>query len=232
MKRIKQWMHYFTRGEWTLWLTSLAVITVFFLLFDRSSFLSLSASLLGATALIFCAKGNPLGQFLIIVFSMIYGYISYTFTYYGEMITYLGMTAPMALIALISWLRNPYRGNAAEVTVNHLKRAEIIFMFVLSAVVTVVFYFILAYFHTANLLPSTISVTTSFLGAYLTFRRSAYFPLAYAFNDAVLIVLWVLATIADPSYISVAVCFVIFFVNDLYGFINWKRMQHRQKSEN
>ncbi len=42
-----------------------------------------------------------------IIFSLLYGIISYTFSYYGEMITYLGMTMPMAVFALISWLRNP-----------------------------------------------------------------------------------------------------------------------------
>ena len=41
-------------------------------------------------------------------------------------------------------------------------------------------------FNTTNLIPSTISVTISFLAVYLTFRRSPYFDLAYALNDIVL----------------------------------------------
>ena len=85
------------------------------------------------------------------------------------------------------------------------------------------------FFHTANLLPSTLSVTTSFLAVYLTFRRSAYFPLAYAANDLVLIVLWTLAAMEDPSYLSVVICFVMFLVNDGYGFLSWSRMQKRQQ---
>ena len=71
--------------------------------------------------------------------------------------------------------------------------------------------------------------TTSFLAVYLTFRRSPYFALAYAMNDVVLIVLWILASITDISYLSVVICFVVFFVNDMYGFISWKRMEKRQK---
>lgn len=50
-------------------------------------------------------------------------------------------------------------------------------------------YFILRAFNTANIIPGTISVTTSFVAVYLTFRRSPYFALAYAANDVVLIVL-------------------------------------------
>ena len=61
--------------------------------------------------MIFNAKGNPIGQFLTIVFSLLYGIISYGFSYYGEMITYLGMTMPMSVFALVSWIKNPYKDN-------------------------------------------------------------------------------------------------------------------------
>ena len=140
------------------------------------------------------------------------------------------MTLPMSVFALIAWLKNPYEKHKAEVKINKLSSKEIVFMFVLTLAVTAVFYFILKHFNTANLLFSTVSVTTSFLAAYLTFRRSAYYALAYAANDIVLIVLWTLATLSDKSYISVLVCFAVFFINDLYGFYNWKRLKNKQNN--
>ena len=167
-----------------------------------------------------------------VIFSILYGIISFTFSYYGEMVTYLGMTMPMAVFALISWLRNPYKGNKAEVKVNSISKKETAFMWVLTAVVTVLFYFILKHFNTANIVPSTLSVTTSFVAVYLTFRRSPYFAVAYASNDIILIVLWILASLQDTKYVSVIVCFVAFLVNDIYGFINWKRMKKRQSDIN
>lgn len=226
----KAW-HYFTEGELILWLSSLTVIAVSFFVFDGSNYLSLTASLIGVTSLIFNAKGNPVGQFLMVIFGIMYGIISYTFDYYGEMITYMGMTVPMAIVAFISWMRNPYKGNRSEVKVNRLKKGEIIFLVFLTVAVTAVFYFILKAFHTANLIPSTLSVTTSFAAVYLTFRRSPYFAIAYAANDIVLIVLWVLATLSDMSYLSVTICFAVFLINDIYGFISWMKMQKRQKKD-
>lgn len=221
--------NYFSKAEIILWTSSVMMIIISFIIFDRENYLTLSASLIGATSLIFNAKGNPFGQLLMVVFSILYGIISFSFAYYGEMITYLGMTMPMAVFALISWLRNPYKGNKAEVRVNSVSNKEIVFMCVITAFVTVIFYFILNYFHTANMIPSTLSVTTSFVAVYLTFRRSPYFALAYAANDIVLIVLWVLASISDVRYVSVIVCFIAFLVNDIYGFINWHRMKIRQR---
>lgn len=225
-----RWKNYFSKGEKILWGMSVLIIIISFCVFDRTNYMTLCASLIGVTSLIFNAKGNPFGQFLMIIFSLLYGIISYSFAYYGEMITYLGMTMPMAVVALVSWLKNPYNGNKAEIKVNTISRMETVCMWIGTGIVTAVFYFILKYFNTANLVPSTISVTTSFLAVYLTFRRSPYYALAYAANDIVLIILWVLASMWDARYISVVICFCAFFVNDIYGFINWRKMKVRQQT--
>lgn len=220
--------NYFSVQEKILWIASVLLIVLSFCAFDRTNYLTLWASLIGVTSLIFNAKGNPFGQVLMIIFSLLYGIISYTFAYYGEMITYLGMTMPMALFALISWLRNPYNGNKAEVKVNSLGKKEMWFMCFLTVGVTILFYYILDYFHTANMIPSTLSVTTTFVAVYLTFRRSPYFAIAYAMNDIVLIILWILASMQDTKYVSVVVCFAAFLANDIYGFVNWQKMKVRQ----
>jgi len=225
---MKKLLYYFTKFEICLWCASALMIVGSFAIFDRFNYLTLIASLIGITSLIFCAKGNPIGQVLMVLFSLIYGWISFRFTYYGEMLTYIGMTLPMSVYALISWLRNPYRGNRAEVAVNVLGTKECLLMWLLAIPVTVAFYFILRQLGTANLLPGTLSVTTSFIAVYLTARRSPFFALAYAANDLVLIVLWTLASITDLRYLSVVFCFVAFLFNDLYTFFNWQKMKKRQ----
>ena len=104
---MKKLLNYFTKFEIGLWNSSVLIIVATFIIFEEKDYLTLIASLIGATFLILNAKGNPLGQFLTIVFSLLYGIISYRFDYYGEMITYLCMSMPIATIALISWLKNP-----------------------------------------------------------------------------------------------------------------------------
>ena len=222
---------YFSPFEIGLWCSSVSMIIISFCIFDREGYMNLSASLIGVTALIFCAKGNPVGQLLMVIFGILYGIISFAFSYYGEMITYMGMTVPMAIFALISWLKNPYGEGKSEVKVNRIDGRETVFAVILTIVVTVVFYFILDAFGTASILPSTISVTTSFFAVYLSFRRSPYFALAYAANDVILIILWTLVAINDISYMSVIICFVVFLANDLYSFFNWLKMQKRQEKE-
>jgi nicotinamide mononucleotide transporter PnuC len=143
------------------------------------------------------------------------------------MITYLGMTSPMAILATVSWIRNPYK-KTKEVKVKKMSTTESAVMLTFSAAVTVLFYFILKALGNESLTVSTFSVTTSFIASYLTFMRSPYYALAYAANDVVLIVLWIIASLTDTSYVTMAVCFFMFLLNDLYGFINWRRMMKRQ----
>lgn len=225
MKKILGWL---SIGEWVLWLVSVVAIVLSFVLFGGGDYLTLVASLIGVTSLIFNAKGNPVGQALMVVFSIMYAIVSLTFRYYGEMLTYLGMTMPMSVIALVSWLKHPYNGNKSQVEVNVISANEWLFMFGLTAVVTFGFYFVLDAFDTANIVPSTISVATSFIAVYLTFRRSHFYALGYAANDVVLIVLWTMASLQNAVYWSVVVCFVAFLINDLYGFLSWQKMKKRQ----
>ena len=227
--RLISLFHSLTKFEWCLWLSSVVVVTVSFFLSPDKNVLNLIDSLIGVTALIFISKGYVIGQVLLIIFGVLYGVISFEYRYYGEIITYLGMTAPIAGLAVISWLRHPYK-DSKEVEVNrHLKLSTWLTLLFLTAAVTVGFYFILKALGNSNLLFSTISVTTSFLAASLTFLRSPYYGLGYAANDAVLITLWVLAALEDPGYVPMIFCFVMFFINDLYGFFNWRRMSKRQQ---
>lgn len=218
------------KTEFAIWFLSVITIAVSFLLVNEKDYLTLTASLIGATALIFVAKGEVLGQILTVVFSIFYGVISFKFRYFGELITYVGMTAPIALMSAVTWLKNPYKKGESEVKIAKLTKGKIILMIVLTAVTTFVFYFILRCFNTANLFFSTVSVATSFSASYLMLFRSPYYAVAYSANDVVLIILWVLASVTNIQYVPMVICFAIFLVNDLFGFISWQKRKKQQRN--
>lgn len=222
IKSIKQ----LTGFESGLWIFSLIVVAGSFFIGGADNYLTLTASLVGVTALIFVSKGDATGQILTVIFSILYAIISYSLDYYGEMITYLGMTMPIALMSVVSWIRNPY--DEKEVKVAHLSKGQTLKVFILAMIVTFLFYFVLKYFGTANLIVSTISITTSFLASFFMYLRSSAYALSYAANDIVLIILWLMASIDNISYLPMIACFVMFFINDMYGFFNWRKMKRRQ----
>ena len=219
-----------SRFELALWGSS-SLIVIFSYVFSRDrDLLNLISSLIGVCALIFVAKGHVFGQVLTVIFALFYGIVSFYFRYYGEMITYLFMSAPAAAFAIFSWLKNPFEGSS-EVKIRKMRAADWVAVSLITLVTTVVFYFLLGYFKTENLIVSTFSVTTSVFASVLVYLRSPYYALAYSLNDVVLIVLWVLASARDSSYLPMVACFVAFLANDLYGFYNWNKMKKRQGAQ-
>ena len=216
------------KREWFLWLFSLVVVAISNLITAKIEPVTLLGTLVGVTALIFLARGDVWGQILTVVFSIMYAINSYKMRYYGEMITYLGMTMPIAIMSIVTWLKNPFEKGKNVVKIHKLTKTQKIMMPVLAVVVTWIFYYILKAFNTANLFFSTISITTSFLAAYLSVYRNSYYAVAYAANDIVLIILWILASMENITYLPVVICFVMFFVNDIYGFISWKKREQKQ----
>ncbi|CCZ42846.1 nicotinamide mononucleotide transporter PnuC [Clostridium sp. CAG:122] len=217
-----------TKKEWSIWLVSIIIVLISNLATKDFDLLTLVAALTGVTSLIFAAKGNVWGQVLMILFSILYGIISFRFRYWGEMMTYLGMTLPMAVWSTITWIENPSENNGNEVQIQSLSKKHIVALCISGIIVTAVFYYILKSFNTPNIIFSTISIITSFIAASLTMLRSSYYAVWYAANDVVLIILWVLASLKDPAYIPVVVNFSIFFMNDMYGFMSWKQRELEQ----
>ena len=216
------------KKDWWVLAVSLTVVMLCNLLTPSAAWTTKIGVVVGAVALVFMAKGDVWGQVLTAVFSVLYGITSWQFRYYGEMITYLGMTLPMALAAVFSWLRHPFQGNQAQVEIHRLTCCQRWGMVLCCVPVTAAFGILLWWLNTPNLLFRTISVETSFLAAYLTYFRSSYYALAYAANDVVLILLWALASVKDVSFTPMIACFLVFLLNDLYAFSSWNKREMEQ----
>lgn len=215
----------FKKRDWILWIFSLILVVISNINISDGMVIIFIAAMVGVTSLIFAAKGNAWAQVLMIIFSILYGIISYSYRYWGEMITYLGMCMPMAIWSLVIWIKHPSKENSGEVEINKLTKKNIIYLIISTVVVTAIFYIILYKFNTPNIYMSAISVTTSFAAAALTMLRSSYYALAYAMNDIVLIILWIIASMENRMYVPMVVNFLVFLINDLYGFVNWRKRE-------
>lgn len=217
------------RFEKCLWIFSMTVSLLCSFFSKTFYFPSLFASLVGVTALILVAKGDVWGQILTLLFGILYSVVSYKFRYFGEMITYLGFTCPIAVLSIITWIKNPY--SETQVKVGKMTAGKTVILLVLTALVTFGFYFVLRHFNTPNIVFGTISIATSFLASSLMMLRSPLYAAAYGLNDIVLVVLWVLASLKDISYITMVACFAVFLINDVYGYLSWKKMMKNQQEK-
>ena len=191
-----------TKREWALWFVSIAIVVMSNIMAGRVDALTLTATCIGVTSLIFAAQGN--------VWAPIF------------------MSLPMSVWSIVTWLKNARNSSDGTVEIRKITRKGAGVLVLCNVAVTIAFYILLKKLNTPNLIFSTISVVTSFFAASLTMLRSSYYALGYASNDIVLIILWILASIKDPGYIPVVVNFLIFFLNDMYGFICWKKRETAQ----
>ena len=223
-------------GDWNLFellLLSIGLFTtiVVFAVGKDKNVYSLLSSCTGIVCVLFTAKGNPVAQYLSILFAACYSIVSYQSKYYGEMLIYLFLMIPIHIGCIVSWLKNRKNPDAAEVKINTLTRREYFLLAVGDLAATTAFYFLLRALGTSELIVSTISLVSSVSAAYLMLRRSEYYAVCFIANDIILLVLWGIRVAVDPACIPTLITFVIFLINDVYGFIAWKRRKREQKRE-
>ncbi len=216
------------KKEWVLYLTSLTVVIASNFFAKEINVINILATALGVTALIFIAKGDVFGQVLCLIFATLYSITSFQHRYYSEIITYLGMTAPISVASIVTWIKNPVEKGKNVVKIRKFTLKEFALTTFLTAIVTFAFYFVLKFLNTPNLAVSTTSIATSFLASFMMLRRISYYAVGFALNDIVLIVLWSIASVKDLTCLSMVACFSMFLLNDLYGFTRWKKREKEQ----
>ena len=225
---IKNLFKGFERKEWILYGLSLLVVVGSNFFSNNIDFINILASILGVTTLIFIAKGRVFGQVLAVLFGVLYSISALRLKYYSEIITYLGMSVPIAIFSIITWLKNPSGNNDGAVKIRKFSIREFLFLLLLTSIVTLTFYFVLKALNTPSLLVATISISTSFAASYLLLRRISCYAIAYVLNDVVLIVLWSIASLENLENLTMVACFTMFLLNDLYAFVRWKLREKQQ----
>ena len=173
------------------------------------------------------AKGKNLGQVFGIVITILYSIVSFNNKFYGEVIIYLFMMFPMYIIGIVSWFRHKNK-ETDSVEVNKISKKEWIIVAIVFVAIFVGIYYLLKVFNTNELVVSTISVLASLFAIYLQIRRSRFSFSFYMINDIILMVLWgsgnliLLPMVCNP---------IINFINDSYGFYNWKKLEKEQRGE-
>lgn len=210
---------------------SLLVAFVSFLFAQEKSYLSLIGTLFGIITCFAYSKVWVIAPMVGCVNNILYIILSFTQRFYGEAIIYLFLQMPIVIYQIVDYLKNKNKDDQTVVNVNKVGKKEYLLMIPVILVLTVGFYFLLKALNTNELIISTFSLVTSLIASYLMLRRSPYYAIGYLLNDVVLIVLWSM-TIASSglTYLPTLIGFVVFMANDIYGFINWKIQEKKQKA--
>ncbi len=225
MKLFKDW----TNFEKILLFGSIVIVSIVGIAF-KSDVLTVSCSIVGIITVLLLAKGKNLGQVFGLLITILYSIVSYKNKYYGEVLIYALLMLPMYVIGIISWISHKNE-KTNSVEINSIKRKEWVIVSFIFVGVFVGIYYLLKVFNTNELIVSTISVLASLFAVYLQIRRSKYSFGFYLINDIILMFLWGIPVL-HGNYILVPMLLnpTINFINDAYGFYNWKMTEKIQKN--
>lgn len=224
-KLFKNW----SRFEILFLLCSLTIITSCFLFEKDKNTFSLIVSLIGVISVLTVAKGLVIAPFINIIYNIVYAVLAITQQYYGEAIIYIFLMIPISVMSIISRIKNKSKTNENIVEINKVHHKEYIYLCLGTIIATIGFYFLLKMLHTNELIISTISLISSIVASYLMLRRCSYYAVGFIVNDVILIVLWSLVVKNNSiAYLPTVITFIVFLINDTYGFINWKRIEKKQ----
>ena len=198
----------------------IGTITAFVLTFlFKGTWIDLGYTLLYFWTALLLAKGKYACYIIGIISTFFYAYVSYSNSYYGEVIIAMCCTLPLMIVGLVNWLK--HQDNTNTVVIKEISKKELIIVLLTQAIMFIGYYYLLKVFNTNNLLVSTFSIVASIIATYLTARRSEYGFVGFIINDIILITLWSIPVIGgNTNLIPVLLCPVLLLINDIYGVYN------------
>ena len=211
--------------KWFLILGTIAAIALTIIF--KATWIDLTYTLLYFWTALLLAKGKYFCYIIGIISTFFYAIVSYTNSYYGEVIIAMCCTLTLMIIGLINWLK--HQDDTNTVIVKEVTKKELLLLLVSQLIMFFGYYYLLKAFNTNNLLISTISVVASIIASYLSARRSEYCFVGFIINDLILIVLWSIPLFSgNYNIIAIVICPVLLLINDIYGVYNWKRIKRKQ----
>ena len=210
----------------------LGTIAACFLTFAfKGTWIDLGYTLLYFWTALLLAKGKYSCYIIGIISTFFYAFVSYSNSYYGEVIIAMCCTLPLMIVGLINWLK--HQDNTNTVIIKEITKKELIIVLLSQVLLFYGYYSLLKLFNTNNLLVSTFSVVASIIATYLTARRSEHGFAGFIINDIILIILWSIPVInGNTNVIPVLLCPTLLLINDIYGVYNWKKIKNYQKNTN
>lgn len=219
IKCLKRWTTY----DLGLLFISVAIM-IFFGVSWNDSILSFVTAIAGVIASILCAKGMASNYIFKLLSVIIYVVISYNHKLYGEVIFNITYYVPMIFIGMIKWKKNKIKGNS-YVQTRTMKKRQFDMIIVLSVIATLISYLILSQMGDKLALLDSVTTILALIAMYLEVERYAESWIVWIIVDLTSIMLWYAALVSiRSSNIVILIMWCSYFVNSIYGYINWKKL--------
>ena len=208
------------------------VVTTFGIIFGSKWYIIVN-TLLALFCVFTQAKGKVSTQFIGIVYFCFYIFITYTQKYYGEALVYLVVMLPMYIYGVIHWLANRDKKDNVVIVRSNLSKKEWLIASICFIAVGIGIYFMLKALNTSQLLINSLSFISMLPAVYLLMRRCKWNQVAFLVNDFIVPLLWIFLVVqGDLSFLPMCVYHIFQIIYDIYGLIEWIKLEKKQKENN
>ncbi len=210
------------------WLLIFGIITtniIYAIYANELDFTGIVASVSGVICVVLVAKGNILNYFFGFINVLLYGYISFKASLYGEVVLNLGYYLPMQFIGFIIWFRKGNLKNSVTVSTRNLSLNSRVILLFVSVTLIILGAFLLDYFGDNQPIKDSATTILSIGAMYLMVKRYVEQWYLWIVVNIVSVIMWSFSLINGvPHSIMMVLMWSFYLVNSINGLIVWKRL--------
>ena len=216
----KSWNRY----DYGYYLFCLAVLVISSVIY-HSSIISLTAAILGVSAVMMNMKAQKICFVLYLLQCIVYSYIAFNEQFYGEVVRNIIYSIPMYLWSIIQWIKTEEKIKSDQIfTISHRFNSLLIIFVVLG---TLGYGYALMLLHSSqpylNSLSTLVIIVSTFLAAK-SIKQQWYYWCLYC------IVMFILWSSTGTTQFPLLIQNVLFLVLNIQGVITWEKLSKEKGS--
>jgi len=185
----------------------------------HSSIISLTAAILGISAVMMNMKAQKICFVLYLIQCLVYSYIAYNERFYGEVVRNIIYSIPMYTWSIIQWMKNKEKIKSDQIyTISHCFNMALIIFIILG---TIGYGYVLTLLHSSlpylNSLSTLVIIVSTFLATKMIKQQWFY----WCFYCIIMFILWYST---GTSQLPLLIQNILFLFLNIQGIITWKKL--------
>ena len=213
--------------DWTmfekLWLGIFTLINIYLFFAWSDTVVGLLTSLTGMVCVVLTARGKISNYYFGIVNVILYAYLAYNQSYYGEVMLNLLYFLPFQFIGIYIWGKHKNENNVVKVkTMSNKLR---LLLGVIATFGVIGYGLFLQYLNGSLPYVDSISTVFSVIAMVLMAKRYVEQWILWIIVDVVSIIMWLIVFLQNGNDVSILLMWSAYLVNAVYGFYNWNKLR-------
>lgn len=193
------------------------------IMFKEVNIIVIISSITGITAAVMSAKGHINCYYIGLINNVATIIIASYSHFYGTLLLQLLFFIPMQFVGLQYWKKH-LKTNTKIVNTKNMNTKKLIVTIILSIVIAFIYSMFLKVLGSNAVFLDALVTTMSIIAMILSIRRYREQWLFWIIVNIVNFVMWSTAALNDNTGFLMAATYVIYLINSVYGYMNWKKL--------